>query len=311
MIESPTHLRIVTKPRLGLGERIVEAEEFIERALEEALQESSDLPEHLMTALRGAVFTGDKRVRPLLVRFIADYYGHGSEEIVSRYAAAVELVYCAAVVHDDLPMFDNAPRRRGKPSCHASYGTSTALLVGDALLTVAFDTLGNAPLEEAQLVLELTRMINEATGTLITGQSLELQNNIDIARFQRQKTAALFIAAAVGAARLGRAPRLELDHWRRFGDQLGQVLELHDELDDLCKADEQSGATAGVSDDPEAPRDALRQRLAAAVLGAYSVLEKFSGDVEPLYHVVGLVAGRYLPPDVVVPPTSLHQRCTA
>ena len=105
-------------------------------------------------------------------------------ELVGRLAVAVELVHCASLVHDDLPAFDDANTRRGLPSCHAAFGEPTAILVGDALLTLAFEAIVNAPLEHAVTAMRMARLLAEATGSrsgIIGGQGLELQTNVDLA----------------------------------------------------------------------------------------------------------------------------------
>src|SRR5205823_899715 len=120
-----------------------------------------------------------------------------------RMAAAVELVHCASLVHDDLPAFDNAETRRGLPSCHAAFGEPTAILVGDGLLTLAFEALVTAPLEKAVTAMRMSRLLADAAGSrrgIIGGQGLELQTNPDLDAYHSLKTSSLFRAAAAGGA---------------------------------------------------------------------------------------------------------------
>jgi geranylgeranyl diphosphate synthase type II len=159
----------------------------------------------------------------------------------------VELVHCASLVHDDLPAFDNAAERRGKPSCHAMFGEPTGILVGDALLTLAFETLAGGPLESAERSVRMIRLLADATGSrsgIIGGQGLELQTSVDLDAYHNQKTAALFRAAAAGGAiAVGRYD--EAARWERFGMLCGRALQLRDDLDDCVANAELLGKPTG------------------------------------------------------------------
>src|SRR6185503_502639 len=128
---------------------------FVEEWLLRVLPTRDAPPCRLHGAMHDAVFPGGRRARPLLCRLIGDHYGAGDDEMVGRMAAAVELVHCASLVQDDLPCFDNADMRRGQPACHVVYGDATAILVGDALLTLAFEPLANAPARRAPVAFRL------------------------------------------------------------------------------------------------------------------------------------------------------------
>ena len=216
-------------------------------------------PTRLHAAMYDAVFPGGRRARPLLCMLIAERYGHFDDELVCRMAAAVELVHCASLVQDDLPCFDDADTRRGLPACHKVYGESTAILVGDALLTLAFETLAAAPPSRSASAFRLLGLLTSAAGSqhgIIGGQALELEPGVEITHYHRQKTAALFRAAAAGAAV---AARVETDvaRWARVGELIGCALQLRDDLDDV----------EGNSDDLGKPigRDAALNRPNAAL----------------------------------------------
>ena len=217
----------------GAEQILVHAQAFVEEWILRALPPRDVPPTRLHGAMHDAVFPGGRRARPLLCRLIADRYGGGDDEMVGRMAAAVELVHCASLVQDDLPCFDDAATRRGLPSCHVVHGEAAAILVGDALLTLAFETLSNAPVRRAGAAFRLMGLLTSATGStngVIGGQGLELEPHaVDVGHYHRQKTAALFRAAAAGGAiccgaeadvvalgAAGRAGRLRAPASRRY-----------------------------------------------------------------------------------------------
>ena len=221
---------------------------FVEEWLLRALPPRDAPPTRLHGAMHDAVFPGGRRARPLLCRLVAERYGAADDEMVGRMAAAVELVHCASLVQDDLPCFDNAPTRRGLPSSHVVYGEATAILVGDALLTLAFETLSNAPVRKAQIAFRLMGVLTAATGSsngIIGGQALELEPHaLDLGHYHRQKTAALFRAAAAGAAICcGAEP--DVSRWARLGELMGCALQLRDDLDDVEAAPDECGKPVG------------------------------------------------------------------
>jgi geranylgeranyl diphosphate synthase, type II len=215
--------------------RIEEARRFAESWIERVMPPVHASPARLHHAMRDAVIPGGKRVRPMLVALVAEACTGASpqRELVGRFAAAVELVHCASLVHDDLPAFDDAPARRGRPTCHAAWGEPAAILVGDALLALAFEVLGGGR-EDVRAALRLVGLLAECTGSrhgIIGGQALELEPAAPVREYHVRKTASLFRAAAAGAAIAVGEPG-EVLRWARFGSLVGEVLQLRDDLDD-------------------------------------------------------------------------------
>jgi geranylgeranyl diphosphate synthase type II len=263
---------------------LVQAQAFVEEWLLRALPTRDAPPARLHGAMHDAVFPGGRRARPLLCRLIADRYGGGDDEMVGRMAAAVELVHCASLVQDDLPCFDNAATRRGLPSSHVVYGEATAILVGDALLTLAFETLSNAPVRKAQVAFRLMGVLTSATGSsngIIGGQALELEPHpVDVNHYHKQKTAALFRAAAAGGAICCGAEN-DVSRWARLGELMGCALQLRDDLDDVEATCEQAGKPTGRDAALGRPNAALQGGLENARAMRASIIEGVSELLGP------------------------------
>ena len=196
-------------------------------------------PPLLAAAMRHAVFPRGARIRPRLCLAVAAACGEDHAEVTNAAAAAIELLHCASLVHDDLPCFDDAATRRGKPSVHAAFGKPLAVLAGDALIVLAFQALAwgaaIAPSRLASLLLTVGGAVGVPRG-IVAGQAWECEAAADLAEYQRQKTGALFAAATVaGAAAAGATP----EAWRLLGEKLGEAYQVADDLRDAaCDPDE-------------------------------------------------------------------------
>jgi geranylgeranyl diphosphate synthase type II len=210
----------------------------IEQALDEALSraEASGAPPRLASALRYAVFPGGARIRPRLCLAVAHACGIDDAAPATAAASAIELLHCASLVHDDLPCFDNAATRRGRPSVQAGFGESLAVLVGDALIVGAFEVLGRACTERCELVPALTTLA-KATGAgfgLVAGQAWETEPSVALGAYHRAKTGALFEAAVrMGAIAGGGAP----DAWSMLGTTMGGAYQLADDILDVSTSE--------------------------------------------------------------------------
>lgn len=221
----------------------------IETALSEVLGRITKKPSppKLSSALRHAVLDGGARVRPKLCLAVA--YACGDQQQESRLAAAaaasIELIHCASLVHDDLPCFDDADLRRGKPSVHAAYGEPLAVLAGDSLIVAAFETLalcssGN-PIRANSLIVDLAIATGAPNG-ICAGQGWESEAEIDLAAYHRSKTGALFVAATrMGARAMGEDP----EPWTTLGAKIGEAFQVADDLRDALLDSEQLGKPAG------------------------------------------------------------------
>jgi geranylgeranyl diphosphate synthase type II len=175
---------------------------IVERILRAVIDRAEPL--HLKNALADALFSGGARVRPLLCLAVARAARRHdlSLDKAAACAAAIELIHCASLVHDDLPCFDNADTRRGLPTVHRRHGEATALLVGDALIIAAFETLALA--EASPATVGVLAKAAGGSGGLASGQALELAPARSVLDYHQAKTAGLFEAATrLGALAVG------------------------------------------------------------------------------------------------------------
>jgi geranylgeranyl diphosphate synthase type II len=199
---------------------------------------------------------------------IAAGCGEPQSPLAIATAASIELLHCASLVHDDLPCFDDAEVRRNRPSVHRAFDERIALLVGDALIVLAFQNVArafaNAPDRLPPLVLALARAVG-APGGLVAGQAWECEESTPLEEYRRQKTGALFIAATVGGALSAGA---DPTPWRILGERLGEAYQIADDVRDALGTDEELGKPAG--------RDAdLGRPTALAELGVQGAVQRF------------------------------------
>lgn len=245
----------------------MDARNRIEQALETAVNRAagSEAPPKLSEAVRHAVFPGGARVRPRLCLAVAKACGDDTPDASNAAAAACELLHCASLVHDDLPAFDDAEIRRGKPSVHRAFGEPIAVLAGDALIVLAFETLARGAACAPHRLPALTMIVSRAVGMpsgITAGQAWESEPVADLQVYQRAKTGALFIGSAMaGAAAAGADP----DDWRLLGDRLGEAYQVADDVRDAIADTEEMGKPAGQDSAHDRPNAVARLGLSAAV----------------------------------------------
>ena len=214
----------------------------IEAAMQAALARAGRgaPPPRLTEALCHAVLPGGARIRPTISLSVASACGDPAPARADAAATAIELIHCASLVHDDLPCFDGAAIRRGRPSVHAAFGEPLAVLAGDSLIVLAFETLARVP-DPGPLVAEMARFTGMPHG-ICAGQGWESEAEIDLPTYHRTKTGALFTAATrMGAAAAGEDP----EPWTELGARIGEAFQVADDLLDVLRPEDETGKPAG------------------------------------------------------------------
>lgn len=229
-----------------------------EKALEFHFERAVGLgaPPRLVEAMRHAVFSGGARVRPQLVLSVAMACGEDVPELTDAAACAVELMHCASLVHDDMPAFDNADIRRGRPSVHKAFGEPLALLAGDALIVMAYQVLLNAGNAHPERLVALMQTLSAGVGLpsgIVAGQAWECEVKADLGQYQRAKTGALFVAATCAGALCCAS---DADPWIMLGASLGEAYQVADDIRDVMGETILLGKPSG--------QDALHARPSAA-----------------------------------------------
>jgi farnesyl diphosphate synthase len=214
----------------------------------------SDFPEQkLFDAMRYGALNGGKRLRPFLVMSAAKIFGV-ADDCALRAAAAVECIHCYSLIHDDLPAMDNSDLRRGKPTAHKQFDEATAILAGDALLTLAFEILVDPRThEDPQVRCRLVTALAKASGVhgMVGGQMLDLiaeTTSLDIGaitRLQRLKTGELIAFSAEAGAILGKATVQHHNALRAYAHDLGLAFQIIDDLLDAEGTEEETGKSVG------------------------------------------------------------------
>ena len=227
--------------------------ERADAALARALPDPQSPPQALHAAMRHAVLLGGKRMRPLLVYASGTVFGADAARLDAP-AVAVELIHAYSLVHDDLPAMDDDALRRGQPTVHVAFDEATAILAGDALQSLAFEVLVQAPVADAVRV-ALLRTLAAASGAagMCGGQALDLAATgtgaaVSVAALERLhalKTGALIRAAVRMGALCGGASDHELAHLDRYADALGLAFQVRDDILDIEGDSVTLGKTAG------------------------------------------------------------------
>jgi len=215
-------------------------------------------PTRLHQAMRYAALGAGKRVRPFLVYSAGTMLG-AAETLLDVPAAAVELIHAYSLVHDDLPAMDDDDLRRGRPTCHRAFDEATAILVGDALQTLAFEILTTAPSVDADTRLAMLRTLTQASGSggMAGGQALDFAatgQNIDLAALEqmhRLKTGALIIASVQLGALAAHADETTQAQLTRYARAIGLAFQVRDDILDVTADSQTLGKTQGkdASDD--------------------------------------------------------------
>jgi len=241
-----------TSAAMKLPEFFEEDRLAVDAALEEFLPQVSARPASIHQAMRYSVFAGGKRIRPILCIETARVF---TPDIAAALhpACAIEMIHTYSLIHDDLPALDNDDLRRGKPTCHKKFGEAAAILAGDALLTLAFETISATPVAAAQSV-AIVKEVSSAAGTIngmVGGQVADIEAERQkiqpemLEYIHRSKTAALIRASVTSGALCAAVPADDVARLRRFGETIGWAFQVTDDILDVEESSAALGKTAG------------------------------------------------------------------
>jgi geranylgeranyl diphosphate synthase type II len=238
----------------ALAEIMAERRSLVDEALERRLPSKEVPPAVIHEAMRYSVFAGGKRLRPMLALFGCEAVG-GKLMDAMPTAVALELIHTYSLVHDDLPAMDDDDYRRGRPTCHKVYGEALAILVGDALLTHAFQVLADPTASgvPAPRRLQIIAEIGAAAGSLgmVGGQTMDMQaegKDLDPATLltlHTKKTGALLRVSLRSGALAGGADEAALAALTLYGERLGLAFQIVDDILDIEGDSAEMGKTAG------------------------------------------------------------------
>ncbi len=218
---------------------------LIDRSLDRYLKKSKQQPRTIYKAIHYGLFSGGKRLRPILTLASGELFG-GQQKVLMPFACALEMIHIYSIIHDDLPALDNDDLRRGEPASHKIFGEGIALLAGDALLTEAFHLMTRPQVARAlepSLILKLIHEISHGAGVggLVGGQAVDLEaegREADVATVEYihvRKTGALILTSARVGAIIGGATPKEMRRISRYAEFLGLAFQIADDIMDIAE----------------------------------------------------------------------------
>jgi farnesyl diphosphate synthase len=224
----------------------------IEASLTSILPPENVEPKNLHSAMRYSTLNGGKRIRAMLV-YATGHLLNIKQDTLDSIACAIECIHAYSLIHDDLPAMDDDDLRRGKPSCHKAYDEATAILAGDALLTLAFKVLANSNVPAEQTV-AMIQILSQAAGSrgMVGGQAIDLDNEgkqITIAELESMhlhKTGALICACVTIASSIKLQPsHADYVHLKKYAEYIGLAFQVQDDILDETSSTEMLGKTQG------------------------------------------------------------------
>jgi geranylgeranyl diphosphate synthase, type II len=261
----------------------------VDEELERLLPAAEAYPSNLHQAMRHSVFAGGKRLRPILCLEAGRLFG-GKDSSLLRPASALELIHTYSLIHDDLPALDNDDLRRGKPTCHRAFGEATAILAGDALLTLAYEVLASpGPFSESRqmrVIYELSHSIG-TLGGMVGGQAVDLATTArtdarTLEYIHAAKTGAFICAAVRSGAILAGASEDDLGRVTVYGEKTGLAFQIADDLLDVLGSTESLGKTAGKDDRQQKATYPALHGIEASRRIAASLVEEACAALQPL-----------------------------
>ena len=227
----------------------------VDQGLAALFKQELSTTSRILPAMAYSMFAGGKRIRPILCLTAAETVG-GNAEAVLPVAMAIEMIHTYSLIHDDLPAMDNDSMRRGKPTCHIAYDEATAILAGDALLTLAFETASHPRLmrhHDPALVLRVIHKLAQASGYngMVDGQMRDIQAEgailplSGLEHLHQRKTGAIIEASVYSGGALGGATKRQLDHIEQYARHIGIAYQVVDDVLNVEGDPEKLGKATG------------------------------------------------------------------
>jgi geranylgeranyl diphosphate synthase type II len=272
---------------------------FVDEELERILPSAEEYPQSIHKAMRYSVFAGGKRLRPSLCLEAGRLF-QGDDKILLRVGSALELIHTYSLIHDDLPALDNDHLRRGKPTSHVVFGEATAILTGDALLTLAFEIIAGAGHGAPEKALQVTYELAHAIGTIggmVGGQVVDLETTdatSDAARLEyihSAKTGAFMRAAVRSGAILTQANPDDLARVTSYGEKIGLAFQIADDLLDVLGSQAELGKSIGKDEEQHKATYPALHGIEASQRIASRLMEEACEALEPYRERAGILQG--------------------
>lgn len=284
-----------------------ESKKLVDECLERLLPKGNEEPSTIHKAMRHSVFAGGKRVRPILVLASGESLS-GDREVLLHLGAGIEMMHTYSLIHDDLPALDNDDLRRGVPTCHKVFGDAIAILAGDALMTRCYQVLADVPRLSETTKISIIREIAAATGTvngMIGGQVVDLESegkpiNAQVLEYiHYSKTGALLKACIRCGALASGADATAFHSLTEFGQKIGLVFQIVDDILDITSSSEVLGKTAGKDEKVKKATypafygiEASKQKAGELVASALQDIRDFGDKAESLRSLARFIVSR-------------------
>lgn len=283
------------------------SQQRVDRQLDTLLPDDEGSASQLFAALRYSVFSGGKRIRPVLAYAAAHALGSINQD-TDRVAAAVELVHAYSLIHDDLPAMDDDDLRRGKPTCHIAFDEATAILAGDALQTLAFEQLTTLQNTSPKTTLHIIASLAKAAGVrgMVAGQAIDIAavNGTptleELEHMHHQKTGALIVASiTMGALSTGNTTEQQLASLTSYGEAIGLAFQVQDDILDVTANTSILGKQQGADQAMNKPTytsllglDGARKKATQLQKNALDALSDFDQHADQLRAIADYIVNR-------------------
>ena len=282
-----------------IREHLEQSRALVDAELDRILPPAEEYPPSIHKAMRYSVFAGGKRLRPTLCLEAGRLFD-GDERILLRVGSALELIHTYSLIHDDLPALDNDDLRRGKPTSHVVFGEATAILAGDALLTLAFEAIAGAGDEAPERTLRVIHELAHAIGTkrgMVGGQIVDIETTDAVGDPERlefihsAKTGAFIRAALRSGAILTAADQSDLARITAYGERIGLAFQIADDLLDVLGTQAELGKTIGKDEQQHKATYPAIHGIEASRRIAYRLAQDACQALEPYGARAGVLQG--------------------